>query len=148
MEKTLPEKYFLPSFLNIIPTITLLSITFFRLGHYLEGNFGYHVDHFFTIIITVGFVFETWYLLFGLNILFQYFKNHHFEKDHYPTQWGLICPFVAYAVLGSFTYSVFVQSPIFIILSLISLTISIFLFADILIKHLRCGKEAINCDEL
>jgi len=134
----LPEKQYLPSFLNIVPAITLLSITFFRLGHYIENNFDFHIDHFFTIIITTAFALETWYLIFGATVIFEYFKKHHFTKDYYPSQWALICPFVAYAVLGSFTYNVFVQAGVIKIMILISMVTAIGLFITIFYKFLFC----------
>lgn len=147
-EKSLPEKQFLPSFLNLVPAVTLLTITFFRLGHYLEAQFSFHIDWYFTLLVTGAFAFETWYLIFGLALLKDYFLQHHFEREHYPAQWALICPFVAYGVLGSFVYSVFVPSPILIAVILLSLVVSILLFADLLIRHLRCGRGSISCMDL
>lgn len=43
----LPEKQFLPSFLIVIPNITLYAISAFRIGHYLEKHMGYHLDSYF-----------------------------------------------------------------------------------------------------
>ncbi len=138
-DETLPEKPFLPAFLNIVPAITLLAITFFRLGHYLENNHGFHIDWFFTIVITTAFAFETWYLIFGISLLKNYFQKQHFEKEFYITQWSLICPFVAYGVLGSFVYSVFVPTPLLQIIVGISLASSVFLFAHLLYRYFYCA---------
>jgi hypothetical protein len=118
--------------------MTLLTITFFRLGHYLETQHSFHLDWYFTLLVTAAFAFETWYLIFGIALLKDYFIKQHFEKDFYPTQWALICPFVAYGVLGSFVYSVFVQSPIFIALILLAMIVSIVFFTDLLIRHYFC----------
>jgi tellurite resistance protein TehA-like permease len=148
-ENDLPEKEFLPSFLNLVPAVTLMAITFFRLGHYLEAQQGFHLDWYFTLVILGAFAFETWYLLFGLSVLKDYFLRQHFEKEFLPSQWGLICPFVAYAVLGSFAYSVFVLSPILIVVILVSLAISVILFLGLLRGYWSCcvrgGKGEGEC---
>ena len=106
----LPEKQFLPSFLIVIPNITLYAISAFRLGHYLEHHFAAHMGPYFTIVIALAFAFETWYLMFGLALLQKYLKNDFFKKEFYMSQWGFVCPMVAYAVLGSFMYKVFIPN--------------------------------------
>jgi tellurite resistance protein TehA-like permease len=146
-DTSLPEKQFLPGFLNVVPTITLLSITFFRLAHYFSHHSGLDAGWFYTIVITSGFAFETWYLVFGLYLLVHYFKNYHFEKDHFASQWALVCPFVAYAVISAFTYSFFVPSIIFKTISIISMILAIIVFFDLLIKFLFCKKGKYSCEE-
>lgn len=133
----LPEKQFLPSFLIVIPNITLYAISFFRIGHYLEHNFGSHFQAYFMLIVTIAFAFETWYMLFGLSLLKDYFRNN-FMKEFHVSQWGLVCPFVAYSVLGSFVYSTFVQSAVLYYGILIVMLITITLFFNLLYKHMRC----------
>ena len=49
--KGLPEKNFLPSFLIVIPNITLFSLSAFRLGHYLEHNHEFHLGAYFYIVV-------------------------------------------------------------------------------------------------
>lgn len=100
----MPEKQFLPSFLIVIPITTIYAISFFRLGHYLEHQFDFHLGAFFTAIIAVPFSFQTWYFAFGLSMLKDYFKKDFFRKEYYITLWAFICPFVGYAVLGTFFY--------------------------------------------
>jgi hypothetical protein len=136
----LPEKQFLPSFLIIIPNITLFAISFFRLGHYLETHRGFHLDSYFYIVLGIAFAFEIWYLLFGLFLLKDYFKNNHFN-DFYITQWGFICPFVAFVVLGSFTYNTVIQSKILYGTLLMAMLFAIFLYFELLIKHIKCAKN-------
>jgi len=136
----LPEKQFLPSFLIVIPNITLYAISMFRLGHYFEHQFDAHLHTFLIVTVTVAFAFETWYMLFGLSLLSDYFKSH-FSKEYYPSQWGLVCPVVAYAVLGTFVYKYFVQSPILYAVIIISMIISVVLFFSLLIKHIKCSGE-------
>jgi tellurite resistance protein TehA-like permease len=135
--KGLPEKQFLPSFLIVIPNITLFAITFFRIGHYLEHVFKYDLGAFFLIIILFSFVFEVWYFAFGFFLLKDYFKKHFFKKEFYVSQWGLVCPFVAFSVLGSFVYSVFIQSNLLYVVILLFLIASIFLFFLIFIIKLN-----------
>ncbi len=144
----LPEKQFLPGFLIVIPNITLYSITFFRLGHYLHNVYGYHMEAYFYFVIGLGFAFEIWYMLFGLSLLVEYFRDNHF-KEFYVTQWGFICPFVAFAVLGGFTYNVVLPNTILYAIIVLTMIITLGLFFELLSKHLRCAsaiKHNISCD--
>lgn len=145
----LGHKHFLPSFLIVVPNITLYAISAFRIGHYLENQLAFHLDSYFVLIMTIAFAFETWYLLFGLALLKDYFKKSYFQKEYYASQWGLICPFVAYAVLASFVFSLFVQSFVFYGLALVSMIVAILLYIDLLARHLKCKgilSEKILCE--
>jgi len=136
---SLPEKQFLPSFLIVIPNITLYAISAFRFGHYLENQFSEHLGPYFLIIMTAAFAFETWYLLFGLGLLKEYFRKHFFKKEFYVTQWGLVCPVVAYAVLGSFVHKVFVPNPVLYGAIVLTLLVAVVLFFMLLMRQLRCS---------
>ncbi len=136
----MPDRQFLPSFLIVIPNITLYAISAFRLGHYLEHQHHLEMGAFFLIIMTVSFAFETWYLAFGLSLLKEYFKKH-FSKEYYVSQWGLVCPVVAYAVLGSFVYKFFVPNLIIYGLVVLTMIISIILFFVLLEKYIQCLKS-------
>ena len=143
----LPDKQFLPSFLIVIPNITLFAITFFRIGHYLEHQYEAHLHTYFMIIMTAALAFETWYMMFGLFLLHDYFKKH-FRSEFHVSQWGLVCPFVAYSVLSTFVYNVFVQNIFFLILPLAVLAITVVLFFTLLYKQniFRKNKEVgISC---
>ena len=141
--KGMPERQFLPSFLIVIPNITLYAISIFRLGHYLERHHGAEMGPYFLIVIVLAFAFETWYLAFALSLLKDYFKKH-FSKEFYVSQWGLVCPVVAYAVLGSFVYKVFVPNIMFYILILIVMFMSMILFFVLLGKQIKCEKNRDN----
>lgn len=135
----LPEKNFLPSFLIVIPNITLFAISAFRYGHFLEKHHGFHLGAYFYIVISMAFAFELWYMLFGFLLLLDYFKKHHF-KEFYITQWGLICPLVAFVVLGAFAYDTVMASPFlygFLVLVMIA---TIVFFFELLYKHWKCSK--------
>jgi len=134
----LPEKQFLPSLLIVVPNITLYAISIFRFGHFLEKQHGAEMGPFFLIVTTTLFAFEVWYMLFGLSLLRDYFKKHFFKEFH-VTQWGLICPLVAFAVLGSFVYSTFIASPILYATIVITLFLSVVAFFSLLIKHAKCS---------
>ncbi len=144
----LPEKQFLPSFLIVIPNITLFAISFFRLGHYLEAHHGFHLDYYFYLVIGISFAFEIWYLVFGLFLLKDYFKNNHF-KDFYVSQWGFICPLVAFVVLGAFTYNIVMQSKLLYGLFMMMIAFTIFFYVELFVKHVKCAinkTENLNCD--
>lgn len=134
----LPEKQFLPSFLIVIPNITLFALTFYRFGHYLEHHMGVHLHGYFIAVVVIPFAFQTWYLIFGMSLLSDYFKKHFFTQEYYVSLWAFICPFVGYAVLGSFFYKVFVPNPIVYTLILVTMVVAITFFALVAWRQLRC----------
>jgi hypothetical protein len=58
-ETGLPGKQALPSFLIVIPNVTLYAISLFRLGHYFANQTGSHPDLFLFFVIIGAFTFET-----------------------------------------------------------------------------------------
>ncbi len=136
--RELPDKQFLPSFLIVIPNVTLYAISAFRFAHYLEHTRGFHVEWLGWTVILVSFAFEVWYLLFGLSLLSDYFRRHFFKKEFYVTQWGLVCPVVAFAVLGSFAYSLSLASPFMYAVIVATLLVSVALFGILFFRHHHC----------
>lgn len=103
----LPEKIeFLPSFFVVVPIITLLTITLLRYGYYFQHKFHVQLpEATFALVVTVGFGLMTWYMALGLFMLRDYFRKYLFSIEYFDeSQWGLICPMVAYAVLCTFVY--------------------------------------------
>ena len=139
--KSLPENKSLPAFLNLIPVTTVLAITFFRLGHYLENRFHYHLDYFFFFVILTTFAFQTWYLLFSLGLIKPFWRHDFISKNFYLTQWSLICPFIAYAVLGAFASAEFGKNQIIFGLSTVSLSIGIIIYIILAYKHIFYNKK-------
>jgi hypothetical protein len=139
--KGLPDKQFLPSFLIVIPNITLFAISAFRFGHFLEHHHAFHLGAYFYIVIGLAFAFEIWYLIFGIFLLVDYFRKHHF-KEFYVTQWGLICPLVAFVVLGAFAYNVVWQSNILYTIFIIVMALTILVYFELLIKQIRYAKSS------
>jgi tellurite resistance protein TehA-like permease len=135
--KGIPERQFLPSFLIVVPIMTLFTISIFRFGHYMEHRFDFDMPWFFSIVVMVGFAFETWYLAFGLGMLKDYFKKDFFKNEYYVTLWAFICPFVAYAVLGSFLYKTFLATSIIEFVIYASMITSISMYGIV-------GKRAIQ----
>ncbi len=131
------ERQFFPSFLIVIPNITLYAISMFRFGHYLEHQHAAEMGSYFLIVMTTAFAFETWYLLFGLSLLKDYFKKH-FHKEYYVSQWGLVCPVVAYAVLGNFVHKVFIANQALYWLIVAIMVVAVVLFFALLRKQCRC----------
>lgn len=142
----LPSKYFMPSFLIVIPNITLYAITFFRLWHYLEKTMWFHLDYYFYFVIVGGFAFATWYMIFGLMLMKKFFQNHFFKKEYYVQLRGLICPFVAYAVLWSFAYKVMWNNTIIYYVVIWSTLLSIILYFIIFRRYISCGKKGVLCE--
>jgi len=103
----LPEKIeFLPAFFVVMPIITLLTISMLRYGYYFQHKFDTQLPSAaFAFIVSAGFGLMTWYMLLGLFMLRSYLKNYLFNTKYFDeSQWGLICPMVAYAVLSTFVF--------------------------------------------
>ena len=139
----LGERKFLPSLLIIIPNITLFAITFFRLGHFLEHHYRAHFQIFFLLVILSAFAFETWYMIFGISLLKDYFKKDLFNNFH-VSQWGLICPFVAYSVISSFSYMLFFYNIYFLIFNVLLIVFTIILFIFLFKKQIQCINKSNN----
>jgi hypothetical protein len=142
--KGMPDKQFLPSFLIVIPIVTLFAISGFRLVHFLEHHHHLHVGFLNFFIVVASFAFETWYLLFGLVMLKDYIRQDFFKKEYYFSQWALVCPFVAYAVLGSFMYKVFVPNVLLYGVIITSLSVAMFIHLKILRRHLICCLPSVK----
>jgi len=143
----LPERQFLPSFLIVVPNITLYAISAFRFGHYLEHTQGMELGSYYLLVITAAFAFEVWYMLFGMALLSDYFKKHFWQKEFYVTQWGFVCPVVAFGVLGSFTYKVFAASAAIYGTVSVSIILAVALFGVLLARHLKCAAQAKAPDQ-
>ncbi len=132
------ENEFMPTYLIIVPILTLLGISVFRLGHYL--NHLYHAPILFTItklIMIALYAFELWYFAFGLMMLKNYWGDYLSGKFHI-SQWGLICPFVALGALSAFVYKAYFQHPLFfyVIFVLVLGTVGFYLF--LLKRQFKC----------
>lgn len=136
----LPEKQFLPSLLIVVPNITIYAIAFFRFGHYLEHHYNAHLGNYFMVLMTAAFAFETWYLLFGITLLKDYFSKH-VRREFHVSQWGLICPFVAYSVLGAFVYNLFLPYTPFLLFIIGVITFTVALYVFLLSKQFSCARS-------
>lgn len=145
-DKWLPWKQALPSFLIVIPNVTLYAISLFRLWHYFANQTWTHPDLFLFFVIIGAFTFESWYLLFWLALLKTFFRDHFFKKEFYVSMWGLVCPFVAYAVLGAFAYQQFFQSKIIYWVVVFVMLISLLIYFLIGKKNIWCSKHKILCE--
>ncbi|NCC71714.1 hypothetical protein EOM09_09150, partial [bacterium] len=100
MKNNLPDRNFLPSTLIVMPVIMLIFMSFYRIGHYLHNSLNIHISESYFIMITIiPFAFLTWYGIFALSLIKDYFKNF---KDFDVSQWGFICPIAAFTVIGFF----------------------------------------------
>ncbi|MGM5488307.1 MAG: selenoprotein TsoY [Nanobdellota archaeon] len=142
----LPDKQFLPSFLIVIPNITLFAISAFRLSHFVEHQFGFAMGAFNYFVMGLAFAFEVWYMLFGVSLLVDYFRKHHFS-EFYVTQWGFICPLVAFVVLGSFAHKLVLTSGILYWGLIAVMAVTIVFYIELLIKQFQCATDTatITC---
>jgi hypothetical protein len=147
----LPDRQFLPSFLIVIPVVTLFAVSGFRLVHYFEKQLNYHIGWMGTLFILTGFAFQTWYFAFGLSMLKKYFSEHFFEREFYVTQWSFICPFVGYAVMGAFLYKVFIPNSLLYALIILTMIVAVGFYGLLSYRNLCCRKlinthEKWSCD--
>lgn len=56
------------------------------------------------------------------------------------SQWGLICPMVAYSVLATFVYKHGLNYPVILALALFFMTLDVFILGTMLIKQYRSLK--------
>ncbi len=145
------ENTFVPTYLIVIPIITLFGISTFRLGYYLSNL--YQEPIFFTIakLILFGlFAFQVWYFAFGLAMLKDYW-NGYLKNNFHISQWGLICPFVAFVALGLFFFQIFFANVIFFYFLLAVFIFTIGLFFFLLKRQYLCIKNNSNnkfiCDK-
>ncbi len=135
----LPDKQFLPSLLVVVPNITLFAISGVRLVHYAEHHLGAHLHWLGQAIVVFAFAFEAWYMAFGIHLLAGYFKNHLFHSEFHVSQWGLICPFVAFAVLGSFFHRFFAPHSATYIGIVATMIAAFAIYALLAAKNLKCA---------
>lgn len=136
----LPEKQFLPSFLIVVPNVTLYAISFFRFGHFLEHQLHFEMGAYFFIVMVVSFAFEVWYLIFGITLLKDYLKRE-IRQEFNVAQWGFICPFVAFSVLSTFVYKLFIPSIYFSAFILLVMLFTSVLYFYLLNRHVKCLKN-------
>lgn len=142
--KGMPERQFLPSFLIVIPITTLYAIALFRLGHFFEHQFDAHFDIYYKVVVTIPFAFQTWYFAFGLSMLGDYFKRDFFKKEYYVTLWAFICPFVGYAVLGSFVHKLFMPGVAMQTVILVSILMAISFYTFVSVRYFKYGRTQLK----
>ncbi|MCG8700922.1 MAG: hypothetical protein MI922_22915 [Bacteroidales bacterium] len=135
--KGVPERQFLPGFLIVIPITTIYAISMFRLGHYMEHQFDIHLQAYYILVIAIPFAFQTWYFAFGLSMLKDYFKKDFFRKEYYVTLWAFICPFVGYAVLGTFFYKFTVANNFVIAIIFSSIILAVLFYSYVSIRYFK-----------
>lgn len=131
------EHTFMPTYLIVVPIITLFGISVFRLGHYL--NHVYEAPILFVIaklLLFFFFAFQVWYFAFGLMMLKDYWKGY-LRSTFHVSQWGLICPFVGFVALGLFFSKVFFPSA-----QLFILLLGVYIFTALLFIYLLKRQNA------
>lgn len=124
------DNHFKPTYLIVIPILTLFGISAYRLGHYL--NHVFHAPILFTLaklIVFALFAFQVWYFAFGLSMMRGYWKGYLLKNFHI-SQWGLVCPFVAFVALGLFFANSFFLNTYFIsfLMAVFAFVIGLFFF--------------------
>jgi hypothetical protein len=133
----------MPTFFMVVPIITLLSITLFRYGHFAHNQLDAHMDKGYYALVTAGgWATMTWYLLLGLVLLKEYFTKHFFNFRYFDeSQWGLVCPVVAYSVLGAFVYKTLLPSPLLLWFLASLIFLDVFIIASIGLRQVAKWSE-------
>ena len=143
------EDQFMPTYLIVVPIVTLLGITVFRMGHYGQHLFHNDVVFLFAKIIMIAlYAFQVWYFVFGLMMLNRYWSDY-FGKKFHVSQWGLVCPFVALGALSGFVYKAFFPNQFYLTFILANLTGVSLLFFYLLSRQFKCISNDENsiCDK-
>lgn len=95
-----------PSLWIMIPVLTLFGITFVRLFNGINHNFFQTETNPFVIFLVLA-TFVSLQVIFGLvgySVMKKigYFKDYVYGSEKSPASFTLICPFVAFTVLGMF----------------------------------------------
>ena len=137
---------FLPSFFVVVPIITLLSISILRYGYYFQHKFHQPLPPaLFAFLACSGFALMTWYTIMGLFLMRDYFKKYLFNMAYFDeSQWGLICPMVAYSVLATFVYKHGLSYPVILALVLVFMALDVVILGTMLIKQYLKIKSPVN----
>ena len=139
----MPSKIeFLPSFFIVVPILTLVTISILRYGYYFQHKFHFQLPSaLFYFLACTGFALMSWYMILGLFLMRDYFKKYLFNMAYFDeSQWGLICPMVAYSVLATFVYKHGLNYPVILALALFFMTLDVFILGTMLIKQYRSLK--------
>jgi len=135
----IPDRQLLPSILSVVPILTVLAIVGFRLAHYAHAQLGFHLEWAGPAIVAAVFAFQSFYMGFGLTLLRDFIVSDLRRSEYYPALWGLVCPFVAWSVLGAFVAGSVASAPWFVGVLVGSLTVAILLYVGILSRMLSCA---------
>lgn len=134
---SLPDPNLLPSVFIVIPIIIIFSLSLFRFGRFLEFSYNYELGPYYFIILGSALGFSIWYLIFAFILLLNYFINNHF-KEFYPSQWAMICAFVALGVLSALSSAWVIKDEMMKIFSYLFLFLGIIFFIELSIKQIKC----------
>lgn len=88
----------------------------------------------------------SWYMLLGLFLMRDYFKKYLFNADYFDeSQWGLICPMVAYSVLATFAYKHALAYPVILILVVVFMALDVIILGTMIFKQylkIKSGTDA------
>lgn len=135
----LPDRHSLPSILAVVPILTVLAVIGFRLAHYAHAQLGMHLEWAGPVIVASVFAFQTFYLGFGFVLMRTYLMRDFWRGEYHPAQWGMVCPFVAWSVLGAFVGGSVLSGAPLVVAVLASLSVSIVVFLAVLVRMLSCA---------
>ena len=138
------DNQFAPTYIIVIPIITVFAISFFRLGHFAEHAL--HAENIAAMMkfgMVTAFAFQVWYFWFGLVMLKDYWTGY-FKNTQHVSQWGLICPFVGFVALGAFVFKLFASYLFFQYILLAILVFVALMYLFLLKRQLCCLKGREN----
>ncbi len=75
----------------------------------------------------------------------NYFKRYLFNMTYFDeSQWGLICPMVAYSVLATFVYKHGLNYPVVLVIILAFMALDVVILGTMLAKQYRKIKAPVS----
>jgi hypothetical protein len=136
----LPDHPILPAFFIIIPITCLYGVSFYRAALYLDSYLAFDVKSISAFIINASYAITILWAVSTLYFIRDYLQNHFIKSEFSPPQWGMVCGFVGFQVLGVYVHGFFLGYSIISVLNYISVILAVIVYTLIAIKFMRSNQ--------
>jgi len=134
---SLPEKVYIPSILIVVPIVCLFGVSLYKINSYLKNIFQYDLTTLSYFSVVIFYLFTGIYILIVLYLTKDYFLKEFVKSEFYPSQWGIVCAFVGFEVLGMYVYGNYYHALWIYLLSYIAILIATAIYFVILSRYLQ-----------
>ena len=134
---SLPEKVYIPSILMVVPIVCLFGISLYKFNTYIKNTFQSDLSALSYFSVIISFLFTGIYILIVLYLTKDYFLKEFVKSEFYPSQWGIVCAFVGFEVLGMYVYGNYYHALWIYLLSYIAILIATAIYFVILSRYLQ-----------